>query len=112
MEELDYREYQYLFPGEKELFSADLNKYLAIKYTVDNQKITGGTAPEETERIIGKENKWLYDILVMILVFFQYNDKITKNISSCDEVEPNDKNRVPATSANLGPGFDCSGYCP
>ncbi|MFY9497278.1 MAG: argininosuccinate lyase [Halanaerobiales bacterium] len=63
LEELDYKQYQELFPGQKELFTADLNKYLAIKYTVENRKLTGGTAPEETERIIGKENKWLEDTL-------------------------------------------------
>ena len=66
LEELDYRKYQELFPAEKELFAADLNKYLALEYTVENKVVIGGTAVTETARIIDRERKWLEDRLVFL----------------------------------------------
>lgn len=59
LEDLSVEIYQYLFPENIELFSDDLKKCLSTKYTVDNRKITGGPAPEETRRIINSEKNWI-----------------------------------------------------
>lgn len=55
LEELDYKQYQELFPGQKELFTADLNKYLAIKYTVENRKLTGVQLQKKQKGLLAKK---------------------------------------------------------
>ncbi|MFW6022642.1 MAG: argininosuccinate lyase [Halanaerobiaceae bacterium] len=59
LEELNVKEYQELFPEEKDYFDDDLLKYLNLEYTVENRDIIGGPAPEEAARVISQEKEWL-----------------------------------------------------
>ncbi|MFW6264536.1 MAG: argininosuccinate lyase [Bacillota bacterium] len=62
LEEISQREWQNIFPEKKDLFADDLNKYLEIKYTVENRAITGGPAPEESKRVIRQEKEYLKNL--------------------------------------------------
>ncbi|HLV09529.1 MAG TPA: argininosuccinate lyase, partial [Halanaerobiales bacterium] len=58
LEEVSLKKWQELFPEQKELFNPQLYNYLDMKNTITKRSATGGTAPEETLRIIKKEAKW------------------------------------------------------
>ncbi|MEJ6951796.1 argininosuccinate lyase [Natronospora cellulosivora (SeqCode)] len=59
LEEIELEEWQRLFPEKEELFADDLEKYLNLKYTVENRSIIGGPAPIETKRVISQEKDYL-----------------------------------------------------